>query len=120
MVTRDAIDAALGVHAKWRARLESAIATGKSDFIPAVVAKDDACDFGRWLHTLGGEDIKTAHYAKVKVFHAEFHATAGKILAMAVGGRKADAQKALEPGGDYARIAGKLVMALNVWKETIR
>lgn len=120
MVTREAIDAALGVHAKWRTRLESAIATGKSDFIPGVVAKDDACDFGRWLHTLSGEDTKTAHYAKVKVFHAEFHTTAGKILNMAVSGRKADAQKALEPGGDYARIAGKLVMAMNVWKETIK
>jgi hypothetical protein len=120
MVTRDAIDAALAVHAKWRARLESAIATGKSDFIPAVVAKDDACDFGRWLHTLAGEDVKTAHYAKVKSFHADFHAMAGKILNMAVSGRKADAQKALEPGGEYARIAGKLVMAMTVWKDSIK
>ena len=120
MVTRDAIDAALGVHAKWKARLESAIATGKSDFLPAVVAKDDACDFGRWLHTLRGEDINTAHYAKVRVFHAEFHTTAGKILSMAVSGRKADAQKALEPTGEYARISAKLVMAMNTWKTTIK
>jgi hypothetical protein len=120
MVTKDAIDAALGVHAKWRARLENAIAEGRSEFNPAVVSKDDACDFGRWLRTLTSEDMNSAHYAKVKAFHADFHTTAGKILQMAVSGRTSDAQKALDPGGDYARIAGKLVMAMNVWKETIK
>jgi hypothetical protein len=99
MINKDEIDAALGVHAKWRARLESAIAAGRSEFVPDVVAKDDACDFGKWLRTLGGEDVKTAHYAKVKSFHADFHTTAGKILSMAVTGRKAEAQKALDPAG---------------------
>ena len=120
MVNKDEIDAALGVHAKWRARLETAIIAGRSEFIPAEVAKNDVCDFGKWLRTVGGEDAKTAHYAKVKSFHADFHTMAGKILNMAVTGRKEDAQKALEPGGDYARIAGKLVMAMNVWKESIK
>ena len=118
MVNKDEIDAALGVHAKWRARLETAIVAGRSEFIPAVVAKDDACDFGKWLRTVGGEDAKTAHFVKVRSFHADFHSMAAKILTMAVTGRKAEAQKALDPGGDYARTSGKLAMALNVWKES--
>ncbi|MBK7259444.1 MAG: CZB domain-containing protein [Ignavibacteriae bacterium] len=120
MVNKDEIEAALGVHAKWKARLETAIIAGRSEFIPAEVAKNDVCDFGKWLRTVGGEDAKTAHYAKVKSFHADFHTMAGKILNMAVTGRKAEAQKALEPGGDYARICGKLVMAMNVWKESTK
>ena len=119
MVTREAIDAALTAHAQWKDRIEASVASRRSDFKPAVVAMDDACDFGRWMHTLRGDDILTEQYRTVKALHAQFHKAAAHVLTMALAGNGADAMTELAPGGDYHRIAADLVLAMTRWKEMI-
>jgi hypothetical protein len=42
--------AALSAHGGWKNKLASAIESGKSDADPKVVALDDRCPFGQWLH----------------------------------------------------------------------
>jgi len=119
MVTREAIDAALSAHAQWKKRLQDAIATGKSEFKADAVKKDDGCQFGQWLYGLTGEDTKSDMYTKVKSLHADFHKTAGDILELALTGKKEEALKKLEAGGPYGSATGKLVLALQAWKDKL-
>lgn len=119
MVTKEAIETALAAHALWKKRLQDAIATGKSEFQPDIIKTDHACQFGKWLYDLPADDRKSEDYAKVKTLHANFHKIAGEILQLAISGKKEDASKKLESGGTYGSATGKLVLALQSWKEKI-
>lgn len=119
MVTKQDLDTALNAHMQWKTRLENAVTSGKSEFQPDVVKKDDVCDFGRWLYTRPSDVMNSEHYKKVKVLHAEFHKVAGSILQLALTGKTAEAKKALDTGGDYRHITGKLILAINTWKDAL-
>ena len=119
MITKESIDAALTAHSQWKKRLQEAVEKGKSEFQVNVVQKDNACQFGQWLNTLSGNDTKSEDFIKVKHLHAEFHKTAASILELALSDKKPEALKKLEFGGAYGQITGKLVLALNSWKNKI-
>jgi hypothetical protein len=119
MVTKEAIDAALSAHAQWKTRLENAIATSQSESRPDIVKKDNVCQFGQWLYALSAEDAKSEDYKKVKELHADFHATAGAILELALSGKKEEAKREMEVGGSYRKATGKLVLALESWKSKL-
>lgn len=40
---------AIRAHGAWKLRLKTAIATGSSSLKVDDVARDDCCDFGKWL-----------------------------------------------------------------------
>ncbi len=119
MVSKEAIDEALAAHGQWKKRLQDAVSTGQSDFDPNTVRKDNACQFGKWLYGLPLADTKSDDYATIKTLHAEFHAIAGEILALALAGQKQEAQKKLEFGGEYGNTSGKLALALQAWKAAL-
>lgn len=119
MIKKDALDAALAAHAQWKSRLLDAIKTGESEFKVENVKKDNACLFGQWLYKLTPEEMESEDFKKVKALHAEFHQAASEILNMALTGNKEDAIKKLEPGGGYGSISGKLILALNNWKDKL-
>ncbi len=116
VVTKEAIDAALSAHTRWKKRLQEAISTVQSEFKADTVKRDDACQFGQWLYSLRGEDMKSEDYNKVKSLHTDFHKTAGEILELALSGKKQEALKKLGYGGQYGSATGKLVLALQAWK----
>jgi len=116
MVNKDSIDAALAAHSQWKKRLQDAIATHRSEFDPAVVKRDNACQFGQWLHGLPPQDKVSEDFKRVRDLHAEFHKVTGEILELALSGRKDDALHQLEAGGSYGSASGKLVLALQGWK----
>lgn len=119
MVNKETIDAALSAHAQWKKRLQEAISTGKSEFQADEVKKDNGCQFGKWLYAVTGDIVKSEDYIKVKSLHAEFHKVAAEILEFALTGKKEEALKKLQPGGGYGSISGKLVIALNNWKDKL-
>jgi hypothetical protein len=119
MVTKDAIEAALSAHSLWKKRLQDAIATGQSEFKADAVKRDNTCQFGLWLYGLHGEDTKSDDYQKVKALHADFHMIAGDILALALSGKKDEALMKLGSGGPYGSATGKLVLALQAWKDKL-
>ena len=119
MVTKEAIDAALSAHSQWKKRLQDAIATGQSEFKADSVKRDNTCQFGQWLHGLPIADTKSDDYNLIKTLHADFHKIAGEILELALSGKKNEALKNLETGGPYGRATGKLVLALQAWKEKL-
>jgi hypothetical protein len=118
MVTKESINAALDAHAQWKKRLMDAIGTGKSEFKAEEVSKDNRCQFGQWLYKLPSEDTRSEDFRKVQQLHAEFHRVAGSILSLALAGKKDEALSRLDYKGDYGLISGKLVLALNRWKDS--
>lgn len=119
MITRQALDAALAAHVKWKTRLREAIATGQSEFRVDMVKRDTLCEFGQWLEHLPPEDKATAEYRVVKTLHTAFHRTAAEVLELALMGRKDTALKKLAVGERYGNDSGAFVLALNAWKSKL-
>ncbi len=114
MAIQDEIKKAIGAHGLWKARLRGAIDTGKSEWPVDAVAKDNQCEFGRWIHSLpaGG-----AHVAKVKDLHAKFHAEAASVLKLVEGGQKDAARQAIAAGSKFDRLTNDLTKELMEWSK---
>jgi len=119
MVTKESIDAALSAHSLWKKRLQDAIAKGSSEFKPQAVSTDNACEFGKWLYSLPASDTQSSDYQTVKTLHANFHRITGGILQLAVSGKEQEAIAKLGSGGEYSSATGKLVLALQAWKDKL-
>ena len=114
------IDKAIGAHGMWKARLGSAIDTGRSDTTPEQVEPDNLCAFGKWLNALPATEHGSEHYKKVRSLHAAFHKEAAKVLRLATSGKKAEAKQSLDSGGSYATASANLTSAMMGWKKSIR
>jgi hypothetical protein len=118
MSLSDQINAGIGAHGMWKTRLQKAVADGKSEFTPAAVAVDNQCAFGKWLYGITDPQVTaSAEYRECRALHRDFHALAGKVLSLAIGGNKAEAQKSLGPGGEYATLSAGLTRAMMNWKQ---
>ena len=113
------INKALLAHGAWKQRLNSAIGSGSSEFIPNQVQVDNRCDFGKWFYELPAELRSTEAANNIRKLHAEFHAEAARILSLALQGEKDKAFKALLPGEKYSLISGQLVLAMNKWAKLL-
>ena len=117
MALAEQITAAVTAHAAWKVRLSQAIAAGSSDFAVATVRQDNQCPFGKWLY---GEVDPTSrsspHYETVRKLHASFHVGAAGVLALALAGKRAEAEAAMAPGSEFARASTQLTLALTAWQ----
>jgi methyl-accepting chemotaxis protein len=115
------LDKAIGAHGMWKSRLRMAIDSGSSDFTPAIVKTDNNCEFGKWLHNeISPELKKTPIYGTVVKMHAEFHSEAGRILEMAVNGKKAEAENEIKPSSKFATLSSSLTATMMEWKKTLQ
>jgi hypothetical protein len=117
MNTVEAIDNAIAAHAKWKWRLQEAIATGKSQWHVADVRTDRACEFGKWLRTLPPTQLLSVYCKQVRTLHAEFHLIAAEVLGLALAGRKAEATAAMGSGSRFLTVSSNLIMALSAWQK---
>ena len=118
--TAGRLKAAIGAHGTWKVRLMEAVATGASTFDPAVVSRDDQCPFGRWLHieSMPGERA-SGHFGPVEGLHAQFHRMAGRILQQATSTGKAQAERAMEFGGELDQLLARLIREINDWRDEV-
>ncbi len=118
MVNDEAIQAAIWAHAGWKKRLKEIIESGRVDVPIAKIRADDQCDFGRWLYgrEISAEEKASEHYRAVKELHAEFHEQAAAVAELAIHGKIAEATKAMDLFGEYARASSKLTNALAEWR----
>lgn len=119
MANKEELDKAIAAHGQWKIRLKGSIDTGKSETPVETIRLDNQCAFGKWLYGLSGADKTSSHFAKVKELHAEFHKTAASVTEKALSGKKAEAEKMMAMGGDYASISGRLTSAMMAWKMSL-
>lgn len=115
---REDIENALGAHALWKMRLRAAIHQGKIETAVADIARDDRCEFGKWLYgpAVPNNARASSHFATVVRLHAEFHKVAAQIAELAVSGSKEAATKRLN-SGDYTRTSEELARAMRAWRD---
>ena len=110
------IERALAAHGSWKSHLKEAVRTGHSSRDAAEAGADNACEFGKWFYGLSSTERETQNGRDVRTLHAEFHHLAGQILEHALGGRREEAGRLLEAGGEFAQVTAKLTFALIGWK----
>jgi hypothetical protein len=111
-------DHAVFAHAKWKHHLRQAIETGQSDWTVAEVRADDRCEFGNWLQNLPPLKKRSERFSCLRSLHTEFHAAAAEVLAMALSGKKKEAQTAMAPGSRFSKISAELTLTLSKWSES--
>jgi hypothetical protein len=121
MINVDMIQKAIAVHSGWKARLKSAVASGKFDVSPADVKVDNRCEFGKWLHgpDFLADDKQTQNYRNAIALHAKFHQEAAQVVEWAVSGRKDDAEKAMALEGNYTKASSALTKELVQWRQKL-
>lgn len=113
---KEDIDKALAAHGAWRQRLIDAIGSGKCEIAVGQAQLDNVCAFGKWFYGLPPASRSAEVCAKIQKLHADFHKEAGRILGLALAGKKTEAEKAIQFGTPFMDISGKLSLALNQWK----
>ena len=111
-------DRAIAAHAKWKYRLFQAINTGKSEWTVAEIRADDRCDFGDWLNHLPVAKRTDERYSRVRSLHTEFHKVASEVLALALSGKKEEAQVAMSMGSPFTEVSAQLVLSLSKWAKS--
>ena len=112
---KDQIQAAIAAHSQWKGRLLDAIKTGQSEFKPNTVKLDNQCAFGKWLYSLPREQQESQACKEIKEGHAKFHQSAGRVLDLALAGKKEDAEKEIAFGSEYSKNSSHLVATLTKW-----
>ncbi len=122
MSLKDEINKAIGAHGMWKVRLKNAVATGKTEVPIPKIKVDNQCDFGKWLYgtTITFADKNSDHYKKVKELHAKFHEIAGKAAELATSGKKEEAEKMINTGGEYAKASAALSAAMMAWLDSAK
>lgn len=113
------ISKAIAAHSAWKHRLANAIATGSDASTPDKVRTDNLCDFGKWLYSADLSMRADPHYAGVKAAHAAFHVAASEVLALAIAGKKADAEKAMASGSVFLTASVKVTSAMMTWQAAL-
>jgi len=106
----------IAAHGQWKMRLRQVIDTGKSEWSVEGVRVDDRCEFGKFLHGLGPALGSTEMAAQIKAKHAAFHVEAARVLELAMGGKRAEAAKAIEIGSSYMRLSSELTRLMIQWQ----
>lgn len=73
-------DAAIHSHLQWKQTLRSYLAGHGARLDPALVARDDQCQLGCWLHAEGGRLGTDPIYASLRRHHTDFHVSAAEVV----------------------------------------
>ena len=114
---REQIQLALAAHAAWKERLRGAIEAGSGETAADEARRDDQCAFGKWIYgpTIPPAVKRSADYQKCLMLHRRFHSAAGNVLSNALGGKKDEANRAMAPGGEFAKASAALTSGLMAW-----
>jgi methyl-accepting chemotaxis protein len=106
-------DEAREKHAQWRVKFRNAI-TKKETLDPAVIARDDRCDLGKWLHGEARAKFSTLPaYAECMKHHAHFHVEASKVAERINAAKYDEAQAMLGMGSGFSRASASIGTALD-------
>jgi len=116
----DGIQVAVGAHGLWKVKLHAAIDKETGAFTVAGAGVDHKCDCGKFLHTqVDAELKKSAYWRRCRDLHARFHQEAARVLQLALAGKKAAAQEAMDPDSEFARISRSLTAEMLKWRSAV-
>ena len=103
--------AAIRAHANWRLRLSTYCQGGQKETINIqALAKDNACELGKWLHGEGQKYASDPKLGELISAHSAFHLSAAAIAAMAQSGRQKEAERHLNSNeSQYAKLSIQVV-----------
>ena len=107
MIESKKVVTAIAAHEQWKSRIQDAIVHGTSEYKPEIVATNNSCELGKWL-LADTQVAQDPNFPKIQSLHNEFHKEAGRILAMALQGKSAEAEKLLEHGAKFDRLSSDL------------
>lgn len=119
MSSIDTLTKAISAHARWKKRLNEAIASGQSHFTVATVGQDDQCDFGRWLRSLPSADQGSEEAKRVWELHIRFHKEAATTLGLALDGKQSEALERMKIGGNFANASASLTLEMMAWRKKL-
>lgn len=101
----------LQAYAEWSARLrEYVYGVGKLD--AASVARDDACDLGRWMAGAPPSIRRLDAFTEADRLHKDFHVQAARVVELVDRGRRFEAEHMVSSQGDLRRSSIALARAL--------
>lgn len=113
------LNKAIEVHMDWKGRFGSAIAERETLDV-SVIARDDCCDLGRWLHSAAKDKYATfKSYSTCLDNHAVFHVEAGKVAQTINAKKYADAEAMLNAGTSYSAASTAVCIAIMRLKNEI-
>lgn len=113
------IDAAVEAHGKWKHRLMTAAIEDERNLPLSEIARDDCCQFGKWLHNVDLSYENQTQVKTIKTLHAQFHKEAATVAGMIANGSKDRALQALKTG-PFINKSVELRKALVSWKISLR
>jgi hypothetical protein len=110
-------DDAIKVHASWKLRLMLLVQGAGTEQIPdpSTIARDDACELGKWIH---GE-VRRAHdvdadFNELRRVHAEFHLATADLVRRILGGAKLSQEEI--DASKYARCSQQVIVVLQAMR----
>lgn len=114
------LEAAIQRHLEWKTKFRAAMHQHQA-FDPVIIAKDNYCELGKWLHGKGSAKFGTLRsHADCVSRHAAFHVEAGKVAQTINAKNYADARGMLEDGSAYTTAANDVVASIMKLKEDAR
>ena len=109
MTTKDAISA----HVNWKLRIHTLL-SGKlpEKLDPSAIARDNACELGKWIHSDGKKEIPSALHAELLAVHAAFHREAARIVGEFYAGGKIGLES-IEMDSAFGKMTTKIVGILS-------
>lgn len=106
------LDAAIAAHAQWKDRLAQYLNDPDGSLNPEVIARDDACELGRWLAGDGAALAGRPEYARLVDAHRAFHASAALVVRGAHSGVAVTEVIALGSGSPYAHHSSEVIRSI--------
>lgn len=113
------VKTAIEAHVKWKQRLKEVVdGTGSEVLDPYIVARDDQCQLGKWLHSEGRKQFG-AHpgFMPVVTSHARFHRCAGHTLQLALDGKAKEAEAELTSGEFASASLDVSTQLMRLWRD---
>lgn len=111
-------DSAKKAHIDWKMKLTKYLDKADGSLNAEHVCKDDACPLGKWLYGDGVHyrDLASATFDRLKISHAEFHQTAGRVIELIHAGKLDEAKDLMDHDGTYSKASDKTVGLIDEMK----
>jgi hypothetical protein len=102
-------------HLLWRSMVESLFSKDSKDYAsPSAISNDHHCHLGKWIYSKDAEEYSdNPDFYQLRELHKEFHATAGKIIALF---KKGEVEKAQSYEPDFYLLSDDVIKCLEELK----